>query len=207
VRSGYTVLGPPPRAGSPLKKAVVAPLPVVGAERPDGTEGGIGKGRVRGFFNGLLGVELNTGCPSRGRIPTEGHGVPTLQRAWLLTAYLFPSDIGQLGAHCWLVRKTRPAQAPAPPYGLNGLLLDRARRPPGRRVRWKLLLGPTLLSTPKLLSYEIRLSNATVQRRAAQRTVRCNRLLDAPLMLLPNGVASSYGPSSSAVSGSKSART
>ena len=47
----------------------------------------------------------------------------------------------------------------APPYGLNGLLLNKARRPQGRRVRWKLLLGPTLLSTPKLLSYEIRLSN------------------------------------------------
>jgi hypothetical protein len=45
--------------GSPLKKAVVSPLPAVGAERPDGTEGGIGKGRVRGFFNGLLGAGVD----------------------------------------------------------------------------------------------------------------------------------------------------
>jgi hypothetical protein len=40
-------------AGSPLKNAVVGRLPAVQAERPDETEGGIGKRTVKGFFNGL----------------------------------------------------------------------------------------------------------------------------------------------------------
>jgi hypothetical protein len=40
-----------PCDSKPLKRAVVDPLPAVGAELPDGAVGGIGKGRARGFFS------------------------------------------------------------------------------------------------------------------------------------------------------------